>query len=172
MKSILHSSMILLVSCIMSCTPQSKTQRTVLEREDASFAKDSIEYYETDFEARQKNYREWLIGTWVIDTMRRQSQLPAETLSNVFIRFSDSTFTGNAGCNHISGLYILKGTSIIFSNIISTKMACPNLEQEYALLNLLQQTVSAYTVTDKNLLLRDGASNVIFSGVKKDQANK
>ena len=172
MKSIFSSLMILLVVCQVACMPQSKTQQTVLEKEEVSLAKDSIEYYETDFEARQKNYREWLIGTWTIDTMRRQSQLPAEILSNVFLRFSDSTFSGYAGCNQISGRYTLKGTSIIFSDVVSTKMACPNLDQEYAFLNLLQQTVSAYTVTDSKLLLRDGASNIIFNGVRKDHTSR
>ena len=171
MRSIFVALMILQTILLVACTPQSKTQQTVLEKEEVSLAKDSIEYYETDFEARQKNYREWLIGTWTIDTMRRQSQLPAEILSNVFLRFSDSTFSGNAGCNQIWGKYTLKGTSIIFSDVISTKMACPNLDQEYAFLNLLQQTVSAYTVTDRTLLLRDGASNIIFNGVRKDHTS-
>ena len=152
-----------------SCTSQKKTgySATSVDTNNA-LIKDSIEYYETEFEVRQKNYGEWLIGSWQIDTMHRQVRLPGEVLSGVYLKFNtDSSFNGMAGCNHVSGKYILKGTSIRFSNIISTKMACDKLEQESAMLQLLENTVSAYTVDNKSLLLRDGASNIVFYASKR-----
>jgi heat shock protein HslJ len=160
--------LLICASLVYSCTTSNTTRKTVtIQNEDISLAKDSIEYYETDFEIRQKNYRERLIGIWTIDTMHRQSKMNAEYLTHMYLTFSDSTFSGNAGCNKISGRYTLKGTSIKFSDVISTKMACDRLEQEYAFLDLLQNTVSMYTVTDKVLWLRDGASNVVFHASKR-----
>lgn len=153
---------------VFSCTAQRKqTNRNESKETVVSYVKDSIEFYETDFEARQKNYRELLLGTWVIDSMHRQARMDVDFLTNVSITFSDSTFTGSGGCNRISGKYTLKGTSIKFSDIISTKMACERLDQETAFLDLLQSTVSAYTVTQNVLWLRDGSSNIVFHARKK-----
>jgi len=166
MKYLYLFSLLLIVAS--SCSTQNNATESVsLSREDVSLAKDSIEYYETEFEVRQKNYRDLLKGTWVIDTMRRQARLNAEALTNVFITFGDSTFNGRAGCNHVSGSYTLKGTSIKFSDIITTKMSCENIEQEIAFLDLLNNTVSAYTVSSNSLLLRDGASNIVFTAIRK-----
>jgi heat shock protein HslJ len=154
---------------LASCSTQKKPAYSVTSTDtNNALTKDSIEYYETEFEVRQKNYIELLRGQWQIDTMHRQSRLPGENLTGVYINFnSDSTFNGKAGCNNIAGTYTLKGTSIRFSNIISTKMACEKLEQENAFLQLLQNTVSAYTVDAQSLWLRDGASNIIFHASKK-----
>lgn len=157
-------SMVLFLACT---APRKQATPTGGKDTPVTLVKDSIEFYETDFEARQKNYRELLIGTWIIDSMHRQARMETDFLTNVSLTFSDSTFTGSGGCNSINGKYTLKGTSIKFSDVISTKMACDRLEQEDAFLQLLQYTVSAYTVTQNVLWLRDGASNIVFHGRKK-----
>ena len=143
--------------------PQTKTQR------DTTMAKDSVAFYETDFEVRQKNWWNQLQGGWVINTMRRQSKMDEEALSGFYIQFyEDSTFNGNSGCNRISGKYSIKGTSIKFNNIVSTKMACDRMEQESAFMKLMEGTVSAYTVSPTQLLLRDGASNIVFTAQRRE----
>ena len=151
-----------------ACSSQKRTTTTKSKSTtENAFVKDSVEFYETDYEVRQKNYLSLLLGTWTMQTMKRQAMLAEEQLKNVTLVFNnDSTFSGNGGCNHISGRYILKGTSIKFSSIISTKMACANLDAETAFLKLLEETVSAYSVSKTELLLRDGSSNIIFKGVK------
>ena len=149
-----------------ACAAQKKAGST---QRDTTAVKDSVEFYETDFEVRQKNYWNLLQGGWVINTMRRQAKMDEEQLSGFYLQFyQDSTFNGNSGCNRISGRYSIKGTSIRFSNIVSTKMACDRMEQEAAYLKLLEQTVSAYTVGGTQLLLRDGASNVVFSANRRE----
>ncbi|MDP9229870.1 MAG: META domain-containing protein [Bacteroidota bacterium] len=125
--------------------------------------KDSIEFYEMNIIARQKNDKQKMIGKWDVVSMRRQQKAELENLSGIYLEFgTDSAFNGNAGCNKIGGVYTLKGTSVIFSNVLSTKMACDKMEQENAFLELLQNTVSEYTVSDAKLLLRDGSSNIVF----------
>ncbi|MDQ3682852.1 MAG: META domain-containing protein [Bacteroidota bacterium] len=169
MKRIFFSLTMFCIFLITSCSAQKRPGKPYkLVRGDTTIQKDSIEYYEIDFIARQKNYIELLIGNWIIDTMRRQSGMEAEPLTGIFLSFNaDLSFNGNAGCNHIAGKYTLKGTSIKFSNIIATKMACDKLEQESALLKLLQERVSAYTVDKSKLLLRDGSSNIVFHASRK-----
>jgi heat shock protein HslJ len=127
-----------------------------------------IEYYDVEIGVNQKNYMEQLAGNWVIDTMHRQARAVPEALHSVTLSFdTDSTFSGSTGCNKVTGTFRLKGTSIKFLTIHSTKMACEQLDREAALQRLLTHTVSAYTVDGDVLLLRDGSSNVVFRAHRK-----
>jgi heat shock protein HslJ len=131
-------------------------------------AKDSIIIYETEVEGRQRSDFNKMLGGWDVITMRRQQKAELETLSNVYFELkADSTFTGKGGCNNIRGKFSVKGSSIIFRSIISTKMACENLEKENAFLNLLENRISEYTYKGDELLLGDGASNIVFDCRRK-----
>src|SRR4030095_13252709 len=100
---------------------------------------------------------------WEVTSMRRQQKAELEILSNVHFELkADSTFTGKGGCNNLRGKFSVKGSSIKFAAIISTKMACDNLDKENAFLNLLENRISEYTFLGNELLLRDGASNIVF----------
>jgi heat shock protein HslJ len=163
------SLVLVFVITLVSCQAQKKNQGKAgnVVKMDTTI-KDSIEYYNVEIEANQKNYLDVLKGSWSLTTMKRQARIDAENLDKVYLTFNpDMTFTGFAGCNNIRGTYILKGTGIKFENIVATKMACNKLEQETAFLKLLQETVSTYTVDNKRLLLRDGSSNIVFEGERK-----
>lgn len=55
--------------------------------------------------------------------------------------FSTLRFSGDGGCNKISGSFILQsGNRIVFSQAISTMMACPDMKIESQLLKVLQAT--------------------------------
>ena len=104
-----------------------------------------------------------LIGTWVIKTMKKQSQMEPDHLTGVTLTLNkDSSFTGQGSCNKIFGKLSIKGTSVKFNDIASIRMACNRLEQEKWLLQLLQETVSNYSVTTAGLLLRDVSGNIVF----------
>ncbi len=125
--------------------------------------KDSIAFYEVDIATRQKSYMSLLVGSWNISTMKKQSKIDPDYLRDVTLTLNtDSTFTGQASCNKIWGKFSIKGTSIKFNNIAATKMSCAKQEEENWLLQLLQETVSNYSVTKPSLLLRDGSSNIVF----------
>ena len=135
---------------------------------NTSTFKDSIEYYEVEIEGRQKNYKELLMGNWSIDTMRQQARAVPDGLVSMFLNFqTDSTFSLRLSCNQLQGTYRLKGTSIKFMDINMVKTDCRETEQEFMVKKLLTQTVSAYTVENDILLLRDGSSNVIFKASRK-----
>lgn len=67
---------------------------------------------------------------------------------------SDGRFHGYAGCNNFNGNYAMpKSFEISFSNIISTMMACPNMDLESILMKTLQE-VNQYTIKGKILELK------------------
>lgn len=163
-RYVLHVGMFLCCLISLSAFAQKKQKPT----KEAVAVADSIEFYEVEIGVNQKNYMAQLAGAWVIDTMRTQARALPEPLSGVVIRFdSDSTFSGNTGCNHVNGTFRLKGTSIRFLTLQSIKAACEGAESEAALQRLLMRTVSAYTVENDVLLLRDGSSNIVFHAHRK-----
>jgi heat shock protein HslJ len=168
MNKLLFVSLLFFVSAgILACSGEKKSgagrPRTIVRTITDTTMRDSVEFVETPFEARQANDKQKLIGKWAVTTMRRQSKAELEMLSNCFIEFAaDTSFSGKAPCNSIGGIYVIKGTSIRFSRIFATRMACDKLEQETWMTRLLEERIVAYTVTDDKLLLRDGSSNVVF----------
>jgi heat shock protein HslJ len=77
----------------------------------------------------------------------------------VYLEFSPSEkrFSGNGGCNRISGKYALENKNRIqFAEVISTKMSCPDITFETAVLSALAE-VNGF---DKNgtalVLKKDG----------------
>ena len=154
--------------CILLATACTTTRTTQKSNDEAKMEKDSVEFYDAEVQIKQKDFTNALAGNWMVTTMKRQARLDEETLTNVALQFNtDGTFTGKGGCNNIRGTYVLKGSSIKFSNIASTKMACAVMEQETAFLQLLEGTVSAFSVTGNQLLLRDGSSNILFTAAKQ-----
>jgi heat shock protein HslJ len=166
---LLFAGSLLVFFGLHSCSGEKKSgagRPQVITRGDA---KDSAVYYDAEIGTIQKSYKKELQGRWAIVTMHRQQKAIAEKLENVSISFNaDSSFSGKAPCNTIGGVYILKGTSIRFSKISSTLMTCSQMEQESFFVKLLEQTVSAYSVSGKKLLLRDGSSNIVFECEKNE----
>lgn len=152
--------------CLLSLDVMAQKKAKPVKEE--TVVADSIEFYEVEIGVNQKNYMTQLAGSWLVDSMQRQQRAVPEALSNVVISFdSDSTFSGSTGCNSVNGTLRLKGTSIKFLTINSTKAACDGSEVETALQQLLTRTVSAYTVENDVLLLRDGSSNIVFRAHRK-----
>lgn len=110
------------------------------------------------------SFQKELAGTWNVISMRRQQKAELETLTGVTLKFSETSnqFSGKAPCNNITGSIMLNGYSIRFQNIAATRMSCPQLEQESAMINLLETRISAFTINGNKMYLRDGISNIVF----------
>lgn len=78
---------------------------------------------------------------------------PAETTPDepTTVMFTDSTYHFQTNCNLVQGDYSRKGDSIKFSNGLSTRMACPNMQVEDALNVLLPQISSIGAENDSTL---------------------
>ena len=160
----------LVIPCIFWFQSSAQINAGTIVRSEEVPGKDSIIFYETDYATRQKSYMSLLVGSWTITTMKKQSQADTDHLKGVTLTLNkDSSFTGKASCNKIWGKFSIKGTSIKFNDIASTKLTCAKQDEENWVLQLLQQTVSNYSVTKPALLLRDGASNVVFEATRKSE---
>jgi copper homeostasis protein (lipoprotein) len=61
---------------------------------------------------------------------------------------------GHGGCNRLSGGYVLKGDALQFSEMTTTRMACPDIQTEHAFLNALE-SVAHWKLMDNQLVLLD-----------------
>jgi heat shock protein HslJ len=71
---------------------------------------------------------------------------------------------GNGGCNTYNGPYTVDGSAIAIGPLMSTKMACPTLDQETAFLAALAASTT-FVISGDTLELRDdeGALQVSFT---------
>lgn len=70
-----------------------------------------------------------------------------------FFDSKEQRFHGNAGCNGMGGTYkLLEGNRIELSQIMSTQMACPAMELETLVGNMLP-TMDNYVINDKGELV-------------------
>lgn len=76
-------------------------------------------------------------------------------------------FLGSAGCNRITGRLFFEKDILRFTDVASTRMACPDLEAETEFLNTLQD-VTSYTVKDLKLYLSAGDSENVLVFKKID----
>lgn len=76
---------------------------------------------------------------------------------------SDHRVSGNGGCNGMGGTYTVTGDKLHFSPLISTKMACPNLDVENKYFKLLDQA-TRFEVSEGRLeLFNDSGSILLFA---------
>lgn len=67
------------------------------------------------------------------------------------VMFTDSTYHFHTNCNLVQGDYTLTGDSISFGMGLSTRMACPDMQVEDALTQLLPQLTSISQPNDSTL---------------------
>lgn len=123
---------------------------------------DSIVYYKTTFDVEQKDYLPQMLGTWVVQTMQRQTKLPEETLNVSFRLNEDKTYVIGTSCGEVKGTYSVKGVSIKFIDAAYNRNNCAGTEQLDEMVRLLTNTVSMYTVNGNMLFLKDNSSNNLF----------
>lgn len=96
---------------------------------------------------------------WVMEEMTNV-ELKKENLMKGLPMFEfnlrEMRFGGHAGCNEISGTIELKGDKITFGNLISTKMACPDMTVEQKVLSVLSEKSFSYKIEKLKLTLQSG----------------
>lgn len=75
--------------------------------------------------------------------------------AHMILNSADSRVSGNGGCNNFSGTYDLEpGNQISFSQLISTRMACPDMEVEDQLFTVLEAADNYAIISDTLSLSR------------------
>jgi heat shock protein HslJ len=83
----------------------------------------------------------------------------------LMISSETSAITGNAGCNSFNGPVAVTEESLIFENLAVTKMACPNMKTEDALLKLMSGSVTYAIKGDILTLTADGGAMAEFEAI-------
>lgn len=73
----------------------------------------------------------------------------------------DGRLTGHTGCNKINAGIEVRGDMIIFGRIIATKMACPDLGAEQAVISKIDGKSFRYFISEGTLKLDDGKGNIM-----------
>lgn len=86
-------------------------------------------------------------------------------IPNLEINSSTNTFTGFAGCNRMNGAIFFEMGLLRFTNIITTRMACPAINKEAQFLKALQSTTT-YKVENLRLTLSNpSGEKLVFKKV-------
>lgn len=99
-----------------------------------------------------------LVGTQWRLTALDGAPVPADVTTT--LTFSEEGINGNGGCNGYGSGVEATGTGITFTNVFSTMMACPNLDQEQAFFAALDKT-RTYAITDGTLQLKNADGDVV-----------
>ena len=105
-----------------------------------------------------------LDGDWnivMIDDMRLGTDASSDLLP--FIRFesSQNQISGHSGCNSFSGDASYLQNSIEVGNIVSTLIACPDMEIEEQLFEILNSPLLTFDFEGETLILSNEMGNQI-----------
>lgn len=117
----------------------------------------------TELMSARKHNMDFLNGNWLITSVNGKAISDEE--ANVFIDINELKIHGNTGCNFFNGTVYInpeKSNAIDFSNMASTRMACPKMEQESAILLALEETATAIQGShDQVILLSQGGKELM-----------
>jgi heat shock protein HslJ len=97
----------------------------------------------------------WSGRRWVLTEMKGVPVQLSGGRRDAYINFDPGakTFTGNGGCNQISGGYRLEKEKIHFGEVMSTKMSCDDIQFENTFLSTLN-SIDHYEQNGDELLFK------------------
>lgn len=98
---------------------------------------------------------------WMLLSLEGESPQVPNNTRTAYLRLQESEkdVKGFSGCNNFFGKYELSGNTLTFSNLGSTRMMCPDMEQETKFMQVLER-VSSYSIADRILTLYDGTEAI------------
>ena len=69
---------------------------------------------------------------WILESINGNAYKRAtgqELHPTIEIYLSEKRFGGNTGCNNMNGKVMVEGSTILFSDIVTTKMFCPDVDE-------------------------------------------
>ena len=109
-----------------------------------------------------------LVGSWkLIAYGPVDSPTPAVPDVEAILTFgADGTLTGSSGCNELGGDYQVEGDQIIFGEIVSTLIACPDLlmAQEDIMHQVLTDTAS-FNIEGNTLTITNNDMVLVFEAI-------
>ena len=97
----------------------------------------------------------WGHQEWVVVEMKGVPVQQSGGRRDAHISFDVTTkkFSGNGGCNQINGNYSVDKKMIKFTEVLSTKMSCTDIEFENTFISILG-SIDKYEIKGNDLLLK------------------
>lgn len=116
----------------------------------------------------QKTERQdYIAGDWNIVTINGTDFDASKTETLPYIHFTGSKgkIYGNTGCNNLMGQcsFDNKNGAVSFSNLGSTRMACPDMTTEQAILEALRKVISYSRTKDGGIEFHDSDGNIVLT---------
>jgi heat shock protein HslJ len=104
----------------------------------------------------------WGYQNWVVIEMKGVPVQQSGGRRDAHITFdiAQKKFAGNGGCNQINGGYTLDKSEIHFTDVVSTKMSCNDIEFENTFLATLS-SVDHYEVRGSDLVLKKKKESIL-----------
>ncbi|MEZ4809671.1 MAG: META domain-containing protein [Allomuricauda sp.] len=107
---------------------------------------------------------------WVLEEMNGKTVSKADfngkDVPNMEININTNRVSGFSGCNRMTGSLFFEKDVLRFTNMATTRMACPNLNAETEFLKTLQ-SVTSYKMRDSSLYLsnNDQENTLVFKKI-------
>jgi heat shock protein HslJ len=102
-------------------------------------------------------------STWVLTNLAGTHPIEGSTIT---LQFKDGQISGNAGCNHYGGGFIIEGQTISFSDIYATEMYCTDLagimDQEQSYLAALANADRFEMAGDRLTITTNAGQTLVF----------
>lgn len=107
-----------------------------------------------------------LMGEWKLESIADGDvkALFADQIPTIKFDLAESRFGGNAGCNRYNATYKIEGTTITVGPVISTRMACRNMEGESKFTQIITGESTLEATLNKISFSKEG--KVILTFVK------
>ena len=104
----------------------------------------------------------WGHQEWVVVEMKGVPVQQSGGRRDAHISFDVTTkkFSGNGGCNQINGNYSVDKNEIRFTEVLSTKMSCNDIEFENTFLSILG-SIDRYEIRGTDLVLKKKKENML-----------
>lgn len=99
-------------------------------------------------EQKNRQYADGVSGIqgsyWMLMSLQGQDIPDIPDTNTAYIRFEEGSdeVTGYGGCNRLRGSYRLNNSSLQLTNLSTTRMSCPSIEQESFLIAMLEKVDS------------------------------
>lgn len=144
-----------------------KVLKTALKKRNASPNNKLIRYTLQEVLEKKIDNTVKLYDIWGLYAMDGNILNSPNKRPKLEINLSNNSFLGNGFCNQISGEVHALNNKIEFSKIVSTRMACKNLDFENQYLNILQNTLD-YKIVKNQLILYNSQGKEILKFKKLD----
>jgi len=108
---------------------------------------------------------------WVLEEMKgatvSKEDFNGTDVPNMEVNINNNKFSGFSGCNRMTGTLFYEKDVLRFTQVASTRMACPNMEKESEFLTALQSSTT-YEVENNRLYLSNGSEENLLVFKKID----